>query len=49
LTETPALAYRLRHELNLSAHLVRPVPATDIAAIAQALHTARPRPLASMS
>ena len=49
LTETPTLAYRLRQELSLPAHLVRPVPAADAAAIAQALRTARPRPLAGLS
>ena len=49
LTETPALAHRLRHELSWPAHLVRPVSAADAAAIAQALHTARPRPALSMS
>jgi hypothetical protein len=40
LTETQALAQRLRHELALPAHRVRPVPATDAAAVAQALRTA---------
>ena len=40
LTETHALAQRLRHELALPAHRVRPVPATDAAAVAQALRTA---------
>jgi hypothetical protein len=40
LTETAALAQRLRHELALPAHRVRPVPATDAAAVAQALRTA---------
>ncbi|MGI4865633.1 MAG: glycosyltransferase [Janthinobacterium lividum] len=43
LTETPALAYRLRRELDLPAHRVRPVPAADAAAIAQALSTAHVR------
>lgn len=37
LTETPALAQRLRRELALPAHRVRPVPAADAAAVAQAL------------
>ncbi|RZK61743.1 MAG: hypothetical protein EOO59_04315 [Hymenobacter sp.] len=49
LTETPALAYRLRHELGLPGHLVRPVPAADAVAIAQALRTARPRPQVGVS
>ena len=40
LTETPALAYRLRRELALPAHRVRPVPAADAAAVALALSTA---------
>jgi hypothetical protein len=47
LTETPALAARLRHELRLPAEAVQAVAAADAAAIAQALHTARPRPAAS--
>lgn len=37
LTETPALAQRLRHELALPAYRVRSVPAADAAAVAQAL------------
>jgi hypothetical protein len=37
LTETPALAQRLRHELALPAYRVRAVPAADAAAVAQAL------------
>ncbi|HET9505853.1 MAG TPA: glycosyltransferase family 4 protein [Hymenobacter sp.] len=37
LTETPALAQRLRHELALPAHRVRAVPAADAAAVALAL------------
>lgn len=37
LTETPALAQRLRHELALPAYRVRTVPAADAAAVAQAL------------
>jgi len=41
LTETPALAQRLRRELTLPAHRVRPVPAADAAAVAQALRTAQ--------
>jgi hypothetical protein len=49
LTETPALAYRLREELNLAATAVRAVPAADAAAIAHALQTARVRPTASAS
>jgi hypothetical protein len=49
LTETPALAYRLREELNLAATVVRAVPAADAAAIAHALQTARVRPTASAS
>jgi hypothetical protein len=49
LTETPALAYRLREELNLAAAVVRAVPAADAAAIAHALQTARVRPTASAS
>ena len=40
LTETAALAQRLRHELALPAHRVRPVSAADAAAVAQALRTA---------
>ena len=46
LAETPALTQRLRQELNLPAAAVRTVPAADAAAIAQALHAARPRPAA---
>lgn len=46
LTETPALAERLRHELRLPFSAVLTVPAADAAGIAQALHTARPRPVA---
>jgi hypothetical protein len=49
LTETPALAYRLREELNLAATAVRAVPAADAVAIAHALQTARVRPTASAS
>jgi hypothetical protein len=49
LTETPALAYRLREELNLPATTVRAVPAADAAAIAHALQTAHVRPTASAS
>lgn len=37
LTETLALALRLRRELALPAHRVRPIPAADADAIAQAL------------
>ena len=44
LTETPALARRIRQELGLPHNAVRAVPAADAAAIAQALHGARPRP-----
>jgi hypothetical protein len=40
LTETAALAQRLRHELALPTHRVRAVPAADAAAVAQALRTA---------
>jgi len=47
LAETPALAQRLRHELDLPAATVHTVPAADAAAIAQALHAARPRPAAN--
>ncbi len=47
LAETPALAQRLRHELDLPAATVHTVPAADAAAIAQALHAARPRPTVS--
>lgn len=47
LTETFALAHRLRQDLDLPPELVRPVPAADAAAIAQALHTAQPRPTVS--
>jgi hypothetical protein len=46
LTETPALAERLRRELGLPLATVQAVPAADAGAIAQALHTARPRPVA---
>lgn len=48
LAETPALAQRLRHELDLPAGAVHTVPATDAAAIAQALYAARPRPAADL-
>ncbi|MGI4734314.1 MAG: glycosyltransferase [Janthinobacterium lividum] len=47
LTETTALARRLCQELGLPPTLVRNVPAADAAAIAQALHTAQPRPTVS--
>lgn len=47
LTETFALAHRLRQDLGLPPERVRPVPAADAAAIAQALHTAQPRPTVS--
>jgi hypothetical protein len=40
LTETPALAQRLRRELALPAHRVRCVPAADAMAVAQALRSA---------
>ena len=46
LAETPALAQRLRHELDLPAATVHTVPAADATAIARALHAARPRPAA---
>ena len=49
LAETPALAQRLRHELDLPAATVHTVPAADSPAIAQALHAARPRPAANLS
>jgi hypothetical protein len=49
LTETTALAYRLRHELGLPASAVRTVAATDAAAIAQVLRTVQPRAKASLS
>lgn len=49
LTETPALAARLRHELGLPTGLVLAVATANAAAIAQALHTARPRPVADRS
>jgi hypothetical protein len=49
LAETPALAARLRHELALPAGLVLAIAAADAAAVAQALHTARPRPVADRS
>jgi hypothetical protein len=49
LTETPALATRLCHELGLPASLVLTIAAADAAAIAQALHTAQPRPVADRS
>ncbi|MDO7887481.1 glycosyltransferase [Hymenobacter cheonanensis] len=45
LAETPTLAQRLRHELGLRVDLVQAIPAADTAAIAQALHTARVRPV----
>ena len=41
LTETPALAARLRHELALPPHRVRAVPAADADAVALALRTAQ--------
>jgi hypothetical protein len=47
LTETPALAQRLLHELGLAAGSVRVVAAADTEAITQALHEARPRSAAS--
>jgi hypothetical protein len=47
LTETPALAERLRYELGLPAESVQAVAAADAVAIARALHTAQPRPAAS--
>jgi len=43
LTETPALAERLRRELGLPFATVQAVAAADTAAIAQALHAARPK------
>ncbi|WP_223648514.1 glycosyltransferase family 4 protein [Hymenobacter psoromatis] len=46
LTETPALAQRLCHELNLPGTRVHTVPAADTQAIALALQAARPRPVA---
>ena len=46
LAETPALAERLRHELGLPFGAVLAVAAADAAGIAQALHAARPRPVA---
>ena len=46
LTETPALAQRLCHELNLPGTRVHTVPAADAQAIALALQAARPRPVA---
>jgi hypothetical protein len=46
LAETPALAQRLQHELGLAAGTVRVIAAADTEAIAQALHEARPRPVA---
>ncbi|TDN37621.1 hypothetical protein E4631_01780 [Hymenobacter sp. UV11] len=48
LAETAALTQRLRHELSLPAATVHTVPAADAAAIAQALHAARPRPTVSV-
>ncbi|QKG57345.1 hypothetical protein GKZ68_12395 [Hymenobacter sp. BRD128] len=47
LVETPTLAARLHRELGLATGTVRVIAATDAAAIAQALHEARPRPVAS--
>lgn len=49
LTETPALAQRLRHELRLAFEMVQAVPATDTEAIAQALRGAQPRPPANLT
>jgi len=49
LAETPALAERLRHELDLFGATVHTVPAADAAAIAQALYLARPRAAVSLS
>ncbi|MFD1871811.1 glycosyltransferase [Hymenobacter bucti] len=45
LAETPELTRRLRHDLGLSPELVRTVTAADAAAVAQALRTARVRPI----
>ena len=44
LTETPALAKRLRHDLELPATAVRTIPAADATAIAQAVASAQVRP-----
>lgn len=44
LTETPALAQRLRHDLALPAGVVRAVPTAEVATIAQAVATAQRRP-----
>jgi hypothetical protein len=49
LTETPALAERLRRELGLPFAVVQAIAAADALAIAQALHTARPRSVAGQS
>lgn len=43
MTETPALAQRLRHELGREAARVQAIPAADTAAIARALHAAHER------
>jgi len=47
ITETPALAQRLRRELALEASQVLAIPAAEAAAIAQALRGARVRPAAA--
>jgi hypothetical protein len=47
IAETPALAQRLRRELALEASQVLAIPATEGAAIAQALRGAQVRPLAA--
>lgn len=49
LTETPALAERLRRELGLPFAAVQAIAAADALAIAQALHTAQARPAAGRS
>ena len=45
IAETPALAQRLRRELDLEASRVVAIPATEAAAIAQALRGAQVRPV----
>jgi hypothetical protein len=47
IAETPALAQRLRHELELDASRVLAIPAAEAVAIAQALRGAQARPVAA--
>jgi hypothetical protein len=47
IAETPVLAQRLRHELELDASRVLAIPAAEAVAIAQALRGAQARPVAA--